>query len=369
MMNRGTSPSYKHKQIYEDLKKRIVSGEFANGQRLPTASQLAIDYKISRPTATKALNELRKEGLVLQGSGAGSYAASGDRGKEGAKVFGLLIPGLGSGEIFEPITKQIASRAERDDFSLVWIGSHVSPEGSLSTLEYAARKYAESRISGVFFAPIELGSTFLESNKLVISILSEAKVPVVLIDTDYLPYPERSPFDLVSIDHHRGAYLLAQHFLGHGVGRVDFLARPYSSSTISIRLLGYRAALFESGIVGKKEWVHIGNPTDPDFVLNDVLASGATDIICGNDDTAAALINTLERLSVDIPARVRVIGFDDVRYAQHLSVPLTTLKQPCAEIGNLAIDTMLSRLRNPELPPRTISLQGSLVVRKSCGCL
>jgi DNA-binding LacI/PurR family transcriptional regulator len=173
----------------------------------------------------------------------------------------------------------------------------------------------------------------------------------------------------VSIDHHRGAYIIAQHFLKHGVGRVDFLARPYSSSTISIRLLGYRAALFESGIVGKKEWVHIGNPADPDFVLNGVLGSGATDIICGNDDTAAALIHTLERLAVDIPDQVRVMGFDDVRYAQHLSVPLTTLKQPCAEIGDLAIDTMLSRLRNPQLPPRTISLQGSLVVRKSCGCL
>jgi GntR family transcriptional regulator, arabinose operon transcriptional repressor len=369
MKSDENSPSYKNKQIYEDMRRRILGGEFSNGLRLPTASRLAIDYEVSRPTATKALNELRKNGLVIQGSGAGYYAAPATGEREGTKVFGLLIPGLGSGEIFEPITRQIASRSEQDDFSLLWIGSQVSPEGSLSALEYAARRYAESRTSGVFFAPIELGPTITESNELVISILSEAKIPIVLIDTDYLPFPERSPYDLVSIDHHRGAYLLTQHFLDHGLERIDFLARPYSASTISVRMLGYRAALFDHGIVGQKDWIHIGNPSDPDFVLSELLMKGATDIICGNDDTAVALIHTLDRLSIDIPEEVRVIGFDDVRYAQHLSVPLTTLKQPCAELGDLAIDTMLSRLANPELPPRTVTLQGSLVIRKSCGCL
>jgi DNA-binding LacI/PurR family transcriptional regulator len=368
MKSGGNTSSYKHKQVYDDLKQRIKSGEFENGRRLPTASQLAVDYAVSRPTATKALNELHKDGIVSQGSGSGSYAAPLSQGKAETKVFGLLIPGLGSIEIFEPITSQIAARSEKDNFSLLWIGSQVSPEGSLSTLEYAARRYVESGISGVFFSPIELGPTFAESNRLVISILSEAKIPVVLIDTDYLPFPERSPYDLVSIDHYRGAYLITQHFLSHGLDRVDFLARPYSASTMSIRLLGYHAALFDRGILGKKEWVHIGNPCDPDFVLHEVLLSGATDIICGNDDTAAALLQTLAKLSVEVPAQVRVIGFDDVRYAQHLSVPLTTLKQPCAELGDLAVDTMLSRLRDPELPSRTISLQGALIVRRSCGC-
>jgi DNA-binding LacI/PurR family transcriptional regulator len=369
MQSGGNSPSYKHRQIYDDLRRRIQGGEFVNGRRLPTASQLAIDYAVSRPTATKALNALHKSGLVFQGSGSGSYASPATKERTDTKVFGLLIPGLGSSEIFEPITRQIASKSEKNNFSLLWIGSQVSPEGSLSTLEYAARRYAESRTSGVFFAPIELGANFVESNRLVISILSEAKIPLVLIDADYLPFPERSPYDLVSIDHFRGGYLLAQHFLGHGLSRVDFLARPYSANTIPLRMLGYRAALFDRGILGKEEWVHIGNPSDPDFVLRELLGSGARDIICGNDDTAAALLHTLEKLSVDIPGYVRVIGFDDVRYAQHLGVPLTTFKQPCAELGDLAVDTMLSRLENPELPPRTISLQGSLVIRKSCGCL
>ena len=58
---------------------------------------------------------------------------------------------------------------------------------------------------------------------------------------------------------------------------------------------------------------------------------------------------------------------DDVKYASLLSVPLTTIHQPCAEIGTVAIGTMLERLRQPKLPARDILLNFRLVVRESCG--
>jgi len=364
-----TKSVYKYRQVYNDLKSRIYRGEFSGNRRLPSASQIAVEYGISRPTATKVLKMLREDGLTFRARNRGTNVPSAAESAAEAKQFGLLIPGLGSAEIFEPITSQIAARSAQDNFSLLWIGSAIKPEGQLSTLEYAARRYVESRIAGVFFAPIELGTSFVEGNKLVISILSEAKIPVVLIDTDYLPFPERSAYDLVSIDHYRGGFILTQHFLNHGHDRIDFLARPYSAYTISIRILGYRTALFEHGIVPKEEWVHIGDPSDPEFVLKDVLGGGARNIICGNDDTAAVLMGTFAKLSVSVPDDVRIIGFDDVRYAQHLSVPLTTLKQPCKDLGNLAVDTMLARLKIPSLPPMTVMLRGSLVTRKSCGCI
>jgi len=48
-----------------------------------------------------------------------------------------------------------------------------------------------------------------------------------------------------------------------------------------------------------------------------------------------------------------------------LSVPLTTIRQPCREIGLACVDTLLGRLAHPELPPRGILLRGELVVRHS----
>jgi DNA-binding LacI/PurR family transcriptional regulator len=60
-------------------------------------------------------------------------------------------------------------------------------------------------------------------------------------------------------------------------------------------------------------------------------------------------------------------GIDDVKYASLLSVPLTTIHQPCSSIGAVAISAMLERLREPRLPARDILLNFALVVRNSCG--
>jgi DNA-binding LacI/PurR family transcriptional regulator len=90
-------------------------------------------------------------------------------------------------------------------------------------------------------------------------------------------------------------------------------------------------------------------------------------IVCGNDLTAARLMQTLLSLGVRIPEEVRIVGMDDVKYASLLPVPLTTIHQDCAGIGVVAMATMLERLEHPELPVRDITVPTRLVVRRSCG--
>ena len=70
---------------------------------------------------------------------------------------------------------------------------------------------------------------------------------------------------------------------------------------------------------------------------------------------------------MSVPDKVRMAGIDDVKYASLLSVPLTTIHQPCSSIGAVAISAMLDRLREPRLPARDILLNFDLVVRNSCG--
>ena len=113
--------------------------------------------------------------------------------------------------------------------------------------------------------------------------------------------------------------------------------------------------------------MHFGNPEDLDFVRAAVMDSDAASLVCGNDETASALMPALETLGVDIPGDLAIVGFDDIHYANMLRVPLTTLHQPVREIGNVALDTMLWRLSHPEAPPRTVAATGTLIVRQSCG--
>jgi DNA-binding LacI/PurR family transcriptional regulator len=60
-------------------------------------------------------------------------------------------------------------------------------------------------------------------------------------------------------------------------------------------------------------------------------------------------------------------GVDDVSYAQFLPTPLTTLRQNCAEIGAVAMQTMLDRLNAPDHPVRDVLVRCDLVVRSSSG--
>jgi LacI family transcriptional regulator len=90
-------------------------------------------------------------------------------------------------------------------------------------------------------------------------------------------------------------------------------------------------------------------------------------VICGNDFTAAQRLQTLTRMEVKVPKDLRVVGFDDVRYATLVTVPLTTMHQPVRDLALVALRTMFERIADPTLPARSILLAPHLVVRESCG--
>ena len=59
--------------------------------------------------------------------------------------------------------------------------------------------------------------------------------------------------------------------------------------------------------------------------------------------------------------KIRLVGFDDVEVAAKMG--LTTVRQPLDAIAEAAMQTLVSRIKTPDLPPRTILLDAELVVR------
>ena len=88
-------------------------------------------------------------------------------------------------------------------------------------------------------------------------------------------------------------------------------------------------------------------------------------IVCANDRTASFVIRTLDAIGLKVPDDVRVSGFDDLAYSLGSKVPLTTVRQPCAEIGRVALRTLVERILHRDLPPREILLAAELVRRRS----
>ena len=193
--------------------------------------------------------------------------------------------------------------------------------------EELCQRYIEQRVAGVFFAPLELEPGLEAVNKGIVAALDAAGIPIVLLDRDLCAFPERSRYDLVGVDNYQAGYLAARHLLAGKPERVDFLARPYSAPTVERRIAGYSAALRDAGLRPNPDWIHHAEPDRLSSVRR-LYASGARSVVCANDATAASLLSTLSELGLSAPAAIRVIGFDDVRYARHLRTPLSTLRQP-----------------------------------------
>ena len=366
------SDSSKHHRVSRQLREEIVGGRYVAGARLPSEPQLVKQFGVSRPTVARGLLDLQNEGLIERRAGSGTYvrAARGASERHSTRQIGLLIPGLGNTEIFELICGELASLARVHDYSLLWGGSAHPRHDTDASLEHAeelCRDFIERRVSGVFFAPYELLPAKESANRRLAETLRQAGIPVVLLDRDLQSFPNRSDFDLVGIDNVAGGYLLAEHLIKLGCRHLYFVARPHSAPTVDARIAGVREALVRHRLEVDPGWLRVGDPEDAKFVRSLTAAKQADALICANDHTAAQLLRSLEIVGVKVPRDVRVVGFDDVKYATLLRVPLTTIHQPCRDIAVIAMRAMLERIADPALPSRILALTPRLVVRESCG--
>ena len=358
-------PKTKTALIREFVRSGILEGRYKPGQQIPSETVLSQRFETTRATVGKALRDLEHEGLIVRRRGSGSFVQTLEQHR--MFTFGLLVPGLGDGEIFEPICNSSATTLAKRNHRLLW--------GQFPTLNMSERcahaerlcqSYIDQKVDGVFFAPVELSEKMYEANARIAGMLKAAGIPVVLLDWDVVEFPGRSQFDLVGIDNRRVGYTLATHFLDHGCRRIAFVARPNSAQTVNTRIAGYREALLDRQIPFEPAWVQRGDPSDAAFI-DRMLEQRPEALICANDYTAALLIGALLRRGVRVPEDIRVAGVDDLKYAGLLAVSLTTIHQPCIALGETAAHAMLERVACAELPGRDLLLHFHLVTRDSSG--
>lgn len=348
-----------YRQIFDQLSADITAGRYPPGNKFPSEAALMQRFGASRITVGHAVRELQQRGLVDRIAGSGTYVRVPVQPKEGL-LFGLVIPNLGETEIFEPICQGIAASPDAQGHALLW--PHA--EASLSTEEDQALQLCDQcishAVSGVFFAPMELSIHSSTVNRRVMKKLKQAAVPVVLLDRR----PEESTAgqrcDLVGIDNYRAGYIATEHLLQLGSRHVAFLALENQASTVKARILGFKEALAGGPVLYVPAAARFELPSE---------ALRCDAYVCANDRVAGHLMHALLARGVQIPRDVRIVGIDDVNYAALLPVPLTTVHQPCQDIGEAALRVMLDRLDHPKMPARDVLLDCELVIRQSCGAV
>jgi GntR family transcriptional regulator, arabinose operon transcriptional repressor len=196
-------------------------------------------------------------------------------------------------------------------------------------------------------------------------LLKKAGIPLILLDRR--PEDEtsaRERCDLVGIDNQRAGYIATEHLLRLGARRLGFIAYQNQASTVKARINGFKDALSTRSPVatGKRFTVRPSERLELPSAARDCDA-----FVCANDRIAGQMMHALLAQGIRIPQDVRMAGIDDAGYADLLPVPLTTVHQPCRDIGEAALHAMLERLDRPQMPARDILLNCELVIRESCG--
>lgn len=364
----------KHHAISRQLATEILAGKYRQNGRLPSETQLVKRFDVSRPTIGRALRSLQEEGLVERRAGSGTYVRLNKERptdlRSSSPQLGMIVPSLRQTEIFESICGELASLARMHDYGLWWGGSASPVSEAKMTVEEAEElctHFIERGVAGVFFVPFEHQADREASNRRITERLRQAGIPVVLIDRDIGGFPNRSEFDLVSADNFAGGYLLAEHLIKLGMKRLAYVMRPLTASTVDARIAGARIAMLNHGLESPRKFIYSGDPTDTKFVRTFAQAHQLDAILCTSDHLAAQLLQTLNRLGISVPKDLRIVGFDNVRFASLLTIPLTTMEQPCRDIALTAFNALLERISNSTLPPRTLMVTPRMVVRESCG--
>lgn len=99
----------------------------------------------------------------------------------------------------------------------------------------------------------------------------------------------------------------------------------------------------------------------------ELINRGATAIITGSDVQALGAIRTIRSMSLRVPQDVSIIGFDDAMMANHLEPPLTTIRQPIADISSAAVQALLAQVQTGTNKNGSFVFTPDLIVRSSTG--
>jgi len=348
--------------IAEAIADDVRAGKYGVGVRCPSLTQIAKRFGVSRVTAVRAVDELKRRGIVESRSGCGVFVTRQARMLGGA--LGFIVPGLCYADIFPPICRKISQLAQEKGLSLLFGDiSSESPDERAEQAVRMAQKFADERVLGVFFQPVEFVRDAERINREILSTFDAAKIPVVLIDSDIVPSPARSAYDLVGINNFDAGRLLAQHLADQGARNVGFIHKRHCDFSVLNRCEGVRSVLLARG--GRLTELAV-DAADVKGIRAALARRPRLDaIVCRNDHQAAHLLVTLRKLGRNAPADILVAGFNDVDYAAILEPGLTTVHLPCADIAQQAFGLLLERISNPGLPVRECYLPAPLVVRGS----
>jgi LacI family transcriptional regulator len=272
-----------------------------------------------------------------------------------SKIVGVIIPTV-LNPFFWQILFGISSELQSAGYSLYVSLDAMHPDQE----DNALRKLVQQSVDGY----ILLASLKRLSSKLT-EYMRKSGLPTVEITAT------ETEFDHVVHSYASGTYALMSHLLELGHQRIGFIYGVTQEVQGSDRLIAYRQALDEAELIGDGSYeVHCGDTLEDAYQAAYTLLSRQdrpTAVLVVNDMLAMAVMRAAGDLGLAIPGDVSIAGFDDIPFSSYTLPRLTTVSGKAEQSGRDAVQLLLRRLAEPDLPPQVAASDVQLIVRESTG--
>jgi LacI family transcriptional regulator len=288
-------------------------------------------HLVSEHTRRRVEQAIAETGFVRNGSARQLRAGH-------SPLIGLIVLDV-SNPFFTEVARGVEDAANATGSIVILCNS----DDSVTKEQHYLQSLEEQRVQGLLITPVSNSEASVQQ-------LRRHGIAVVFLD-----HPSRSP-DLcsVAVDDVLGGELAATHLFAQGHRRIGFLHGPATIRQIAERQRGVRRAVKRFGLDPQRALLNITvpgqNTSEGEASVEALFASEPrpTAVFCANDLLALGLIRGLAKQGIRVPEDLAVVGYDDVDFANVLSPPLTTIRQPKYELGYKAAQLLLEETQYPE---------------------
>ena len=272
-----------------------------------------------------------------------------------SRIFGLIVSEI-TNPFFPEIVQVFETIAVQHDYEILLTSTVHDPK----LMESSVRRMIERRVDGVAVMTFGMEELLLEDLKV-------RNVPLVFVDVG----PARPRVSNIRIDYLHGIRQAVQHLAALRHERIAFITGPLSLKSAVARKSAFLRSMEEIGLAARPELVIEGDHTLEGGMcaLANLLAVPIppTAVVCSNDMTAIGVMRQSYEEKISIPRDLSVVGFDDIRLAQFVLPPLTSVRMSQSELARLAFHALLSDVQRKTPAPNGTEyvMQTSLVLRES----
>lgn len=331
--------------------------------RLAGVSPAVVSYVINGgPRQVSPATRARVEAAVeAVGYRPNAIAAALRGGK--TRSIGLLTPSP-----LNPYFAELAEAVERELFAcgnVLSIG--ITDDDPTREVRYL-RSFLDRQVDGIM----------LVSSHALASVVAAgiSSTPLIVLDRT----EQSAGVSSVHIDNVRGSAYAVEHLQSHGHTLLACIAGPWAVQVSADRVDGWRQQQSMAGLehgpdlVAHAEFSEAGGLDaahallGPDGRPTALRGRRPSALFVSSDIQARGAMRACDELGLRIPDDVAMVSFDGTRAAAFTRPPLTTLRQPIAEIAHGAVRHLLARVADGSIPVEHRVTQGHLVVGQSCGC-